>query len=306
MSEVDLKIIKMYEDGYYVDEIKNECHRSIATIYKILKTNGVKLRSYYRGVKSNLKKEIIERYKQNESIWSLSKSTGLYVNKIKQILNKSGVKSISYSKRLNPNLKEDFFSQIDTPAKAYWLGWLITDGCVTKKNAISLTLQKRDLSILQKFEKDLGLVGKIKVFNSNYYRFSFCCRKMVDDLKKYGIVPNKTMTVRLPQLNTELIPHLLRGCIDGDGGIAKTTSRGKNGYELSFCGNYFCVSDFNQLVSCLTHIKPKNITKNNNIFRVRWSSLKEIEKILQILYTNNDSRYLERKYKFLTEIRELS
>ena len=42
---------------------------------------------------------------------------------------------------------------------------MITDGCVSKGNCISLSIQNRDRYILEKLEKDLGLENKIKPGN---------------------------------------------------------------------------------------------------------------------------------------------
>lgn len=37
---------------------------------------------------------------------------------------------IKNTKRINRKLKSDYFSNIDSPIKAYWLGFLFTDGSV--------------------------------------------------------------------------------------------------------------------------------------------------------------------------------
>jgi len=42
---------------------------------------------------------------------------------------------------------------------------------------------------------------------------------MATDLEKFGVVPRKTLLTFLPSLSPELMPHLIRGIIDGDGSI---------------------------------------------------------------------------------------
>lgn len=306
MKKIDYnKICNMYDGGYSVNEISFQCDCSIGTIYNILKRNNKKTRDYNRGILKQIEKEVIDRYMKNESIWHICKEMNLYQTKVKKILYNNNINHISYSKRLNPLLIENYFEKIDNPDKAYWLGWLITDGCISKGNTISLSLQKQDIYVLENIQKDLGLNNKIKEFNQNYVRFSFCCKKMVEDLSKYGIIKNKTFVVDIPKLNIELLPHLLRGCFEGDGGISKIYRKKTNKYEyeLSFCGNRQSVESFNNLISLITCIKEKNIIKSNSIYRVRWASKKEIIKILEILYKNCGKHMLERKYKFINEIK---
>lgn len=304
MKERDKKVINLYQEGFQTKEISEECKCSIGTIYNILKRHNIKHRDYQVGILKSFENEVIERYQNGQSIYSISLSLNTYTSKIKKIIEKNKIKKISYSKRCNLNLKENYFEHIDSNEKAYWLGWMITDGCVSKGNCISLSIQNRDRYILEKLEKDLGLENKIKPFNKKYVRFSFCCKKMVEDLSKYGIVKNKTFTVNLPDIDEQFLPSLLRGCLDGDGGISRHFRKGKYEYELSFSGNKQCVEKFNQKISCLTNLQEKNIVKNNNIWRVRWFSKKEILLILKKLYNIQDNRMLMRKFNFIKELEE--
>lgn len=300
------KICEMYDYGYNTYDIAKECSCSIGTIYNTLKKYNKDTRGYHRGTLQSVKDEVIKRYKNNESIWSICNSMNLYQSKVNKIINECNIERISTSKRLNPNLNETYFENIDTTDKAYWLGWLITDGCISKGNTISISLQMRDKYILEQFENDLGLDNKIKVFNKKYCRFSFCCKKMVEDLSKYGIIKDKTFTVNIPDIDEKLLLHLLRGCFEGDGGISKSFRKkgNKYEYELSFCGNYQCVNTFNNMISKITELIPKNIVKSNSIYRVRWSSHDEIIKILETLYKDSDKHRLNRKYDFINELKE--
>lgn len=155
---------------------------------------------------------------------------GIGVSTVYSWMRKLGIKHC-YRKK-NVNLLEDYFETIDTNEKAYWLGWLITDGCIYD-TCISISLQARDKHILEEFEKDLHLTDCIKPFNGKYYRFEFWSKKMVNDLAKYGIVRNKTFTVDLPKLDDDLMPSLLRGCLDGDGSVMTSNGTFKH-FEVSF------------------------------------------------------------------------
>ena len=50
---------------------------------------------------------------------------------------------------------ENFFEKIDSPRKAYWLGFLYADGCILdqrKSKILEITLSKNDKNHLQKLK----------------------------------------------------------------------------------------------------------------------------------------------------------
>lgn len=304
MKDRDIKILEMYNDGYGSNEIAAIVGCSVGTVYNALKRENQETRSGYHGIKKDFVNEVIKRYKNNESIFSICNTLGTYQEKVKRILRENNVDVISYSKRNNPGFVENYFESIDTNDKAYWLGWLITDGCINK-TSISIALKSCDTYILEQFQRDLGLNGKIKPFSGKYSRLMFWSRKMVNDLAKYGIVENKTFTVDLPHINDEFVPALLRGCIDGDGGISYFEYNRRKDAELSFAGNEKCVRSFSKLIHNSIGMDEKPLTINNSIFRVRWSSKSDIVKICDKLYESSDEHRLERKYDNYLKIKSL-
>ena len=58
-----------------------------------------------------------------------------------------------WSPKERANLKEDIFEVIDTPEKAYWLGFLYADGYVqTRGYMIALTLSSKDKLHIKEFD----------------------------------------------------------------------------------------------------------------------------------------------------------
>lgn len=51
---------------------------------------------------------------------------------------------------------ENYFKKIDTPIKAYLLGFLLGDSCLTTNNSIELDIAICDREILELFENELG------------------------------------------------------------------------------------------------------------------------------------------------------
>lgn len=299
----DSDIVTLYRQECLVSDIAKTCQCSIGTVYNVLRRYNVPKHGNIDRTQEHFKNEIANRYQNSQSIHRIQSDMKISPKRIKKILNEYNIPEISYCKRVNPLINEDFFEEIDSEDKAYWIGWIITDGCISAHNMLSLTLQQQDVDILQQLERDLGLTDRISIVNNKYNRLSFCCKKIVNDLGKYGIVMNKTFSVRLPKVEERLIPHLLRGCFEGDGGVCYSKRRGKIENEVNFCGNYECVSDFQRLI-CKFGVTKNKISKNNSIWRVRWSSKKDLKKIFEVLYCCDNKHRLERKYNRFKNIIE--
>lgn len=121
-------------------------------------------------------------------------------------------------------LNEEYFNEIDSEYKAYILGFIITDGSITSDNrSMNITLQQKDVDILEKIRTQLESNVPFVIRQEKYISFTVSSVKLINSLHKYGIVINKTLNVPFPIINHNLIPHLMRGIIDGDGYIGKNT-----------------------------------------------------------------------------------
>ena len=84
-----------------------------------------------------------------------------------KILDGFKIKRWSKSVLFSPDLDEHYFDAIDTPQKAYWLGLLMTDGCVYAKKEKSLrlclTLKTEDKYLIEQFLSDLKCNKKMSI-----------------------------------------------------------------------------------------------------------------------------------------------
>ena len=310
MTDRDKQIIDLYLNHLElsVQDIANKFNISIGTVSRIARLNNLPRRKGGSG--KILSEEQIQdsknKYLQGTALIQLQNEYHISYERLVMIV--KDCEKISSAKRLNPNLKENYFEQIDSSDKAYWLGWLISDGTITyqpekTKYQLELTIQKRDEAILHKLEEDLGVENKIYPFEKKYVRFSLGCKKMIQDLVNLGITQNKTFTVKIPfeKIESQYYPDLIRGLFDGDGGFSvyvRTT--GQKCQELSFCGNEFVITWIQEtLLQQIPNLTPNSITKENSIKRIRWSSQKDINLIKQYLYQNHNNHYLERKYNLI-------
>ncbi len=118
---------------------------------------------------------------------------------------------------------EDYFRDIDTEEKAYFLGLIMADGFVDKKEKLlGISLKNEDSYILEKLLSELKLESGLKSKKNDTQKVIYVCsKKLVKDLKKYSITPNKTFTIKFPRLREDLIRHFLRGYFDGDGCVGE-------------------------------------------------------------------------------------
>lgn len=133
----------------------------------------------------------------------------------------------------------DYFKEIDTPEKAYWLGFLAADGYIVG-NELNIQLQQSDKLHLQKFSDAINGNLTIRDINGknnfgteyHHHRVSLKSSKMVEDLRKYGITPKKSLILTKPNISSIFFNYWILGYMDGDGCVSKN----KKKIRISFTG----------------------------------------------------------------------
>ena len=119
-----------------------------------------------------------------------------------------------------------YFSQIDTPEKAYILGFLIADGHVRKEGyKVEVSLKASDADLLTAIGRELACDAPLgwmtnHLDGSRMRRLYLCGQQIVNDLRALGVRHDKSVSATYPAIPAELEGHLVRGIWDGDGSIA--------------------------------------------------------------------------------------
>lgn len=305
MTDRDKQIIDLYLNHPEITtkEIAKQFNVSISTIARIARINNLPRRvgsaSNVRLTKEQIE-EIKEKYTKAVSILTLQKEYNISYDRVKNIIKDCEI--VSIAKQKNPNLKENYFESIDSNEKAYWLGWIISDGAITNnpeksKYQLELTIKQEDEYILHLLEKDLGVEHRVYPSQEIYSRFSLGSKKIVQDLEKLGITQNKSFTVKVPKFNPKYNSHFLRGLFDGDGGFTVyTRATGQFCREFSICGNENVVSwALETLTTDIPTLKRNSISKERSIKRIRWFSEKDIILLRDYLYKGCGNHCLQRK-----------
>jgi len=123
------------------------------------------------------------------------------------------------------------FEKCDTPDKAYWIGFIMADGCVIddkkKQYQLIVGLAKKDYSHLEKLRKFLGTNKPIEKMKDDGCQLRINSKKIVRDLYKYGIIPNKTGREIVKGIPQKYLRDFIRGYFDGDGWIFHATLKRK-------------------------------------------------------------------------------
>ncbi len=146
---------------------------------------------------------------------------------------------------------DSYFEKIDNERKAYWLGFLYADGCVSEKSknnkSIIIQLHPDDKYILEQLLKDINSNRPIYVNKKGYVSINIRSVKMANDLINLGCIPRKSLVLKFPNENIvskQLIKHFIRGYMDGDGCISTymILRKGKKSpvfvCEIKFIGTY--------------------------------------------------------------------
>jgi hypothetical protein len=185
---------------------------------------------------------------------------------------------------------ENFFLTIDSEEKAYWLGFLIADGNVYN-TMLRIELAIKDINHLHKFAASLNSSHRVVVTkNGTAALIRITNRKLIKDLVKYGMVPNKTKIAYPPQLPSHLMVHFWRGIIDGDGSVGIWSGDP----SLYLCGTKAICDGFKNFCKSFTDSKA-SVRKIGEDFYSYTLTGRKATPIMNVLY--GDSKvYLERKY----------
>lgn len=221
---------------------------------------------------------------------------------------------------------ENYFENIDTEEKAYWLGFISADGSICKSSKYNsyrlvLNLNRLDEHHILKFKNaicanDINIKhyintkGFSKIGGSESSRLVLNSYKLCMDLDKYNVHIRKSYDIQLPtNINNCLMNHYIRGYFDGDASYSyrydTKYKRYKYDFELVTGSEIFAyqLKYFLETVGIRVNIYYRK-NKNYNI-RVKTCSKKEILKLFDYLY-NNANIYLERKYEKVKEIRDIA
>lgn len=239
---------------------------------------------------------VAERYRAGESSVTLAASLGCCHSCVLKHLRKLGVDRRNCGEATRKyRCNHDMFSNIDSEAKAYWLGFLAADGSISEeRQTVNLRLKYSDIGHVRAFAEFCGnypvrhYAYPNKVPAIDCALVSMRSPKMCSDLSRYGVVPNKSSTLRWPTLPAAMMRHFLRGYFDGDGCIS-TLYHGRNHerFSLSLIGNEVFLGQCSEWVQMVTGFTGNKLSKIgvNNVVKCLWyTATRSVQALFREMY----------------------
>ena len=249
------------------------------------------------------------RINSGTSLRKLEEETGfnrkILSREIKKYLNKE----TNFSNR-KYELNENYFENIDSSEKAYWLGFIAADGCIYQtgsgSNVLSFNLNVKDKNHLEKFLQAIESTAIIKTIKGTGFgigtdiaSLQINSNKMVKDLNNLGVVQKKSLVLDKPNIDKKFYNDWIRGYFDGDGSITVELPNGNS--QINFLGTKEVLTFIQET------LRPEKINKlqlndlNKNSFSLTYGGKQLILQLLNKFYKNLIV-YLDRKYEKVLKV----
>jgi hypothetical protein len=194
------------------------------------------------------------------------------------------------------------FFRVWTPEMAYVLGLWWADGYMYIKPSTSaheVRIASNDVDHLLVVAQAVG--GKFDLRKvsqkANTYVISFCSKEMYQDILAHGGTPRKSRTIGFPDVPPELLPHFVRGVVDGDGTLAWN---GNRPVLQIYSGSRQFLLDIATAIERATRMYAPNVNPNRALWYIKWSTIRA-KSLASWLYFDNPGIALERKRAIATK-----
>lgn len=255
---------------------------------------------------SKEQQEIISReFNNGTSLRVMGEMLGVHRSTVSRFLKEKGYTTEMRRKPTKYHCDDSVFEVIDTEEKAYWLGFISADGSVyereTSGSTLTINISQNDKHHLEKFRRFMVTNSEIKTMKGVGFneggtptcRITINNTKVVNDLKKLGVVPNKSLTLKPANVPDELVRHYLRGYFDGDGSLYKSTGV----WYMNVLGTMEMLDFFKDKMNIINkpHKRHKDKDTNNFSLGLAGGFAKPLE-LSRFLY-EDATVFLNRKYE---------
>lgn len=294
-NDEKLQIVNLYKEGIGVQQIADMFGVTKVRISQIAREYGLKRQDKVLMYSKDEVMSMYDMYLNGSNVEEISVSYGCNRVSIYNLFKKYDLDLAEDRHRIY-SVDDTYFDNIDTPNKAYILGFLWADGHNnTQKGIVEMRLQERDKHILydisqeMKNERPLYYVAEKRPNHQGTYRIYITSRQISDALLQYGMPSNKTYILEWPiNLSDDLIPHFLRGFTDGDGSVGISF--------VEWVGTKMMMKKIQEILFAKLGV-PCTIydTKNDIIKTIKISRKQYVRRILDWIYRDADLK-LDRKF----------
>lgn len=210
---------------------------------------------------------------------------------------------------------DPFFFKNWNHRMAYVLGFIYADGGMfissRGKYVVITNTDKSTILIIKKWLKSHHKIRKEKSEfknRKNRYILRIGNKEIYDSLIQIGLFPNKSLTIKIPEIPEEYFRDFLRGYFDGDGCVHLYRSKGiKQKIILRRLSVIFTSGSEDFLRGLLRRIrsfviiKQRKVYKSHKSFQIRFSTKDSIE-VFKLIFGGKTKEYiLKRKLNIFLE-----
>lgn len=257
--------------------------------------------------------QLVEEYRSGASVISLMEKYGFaskksITDKVKKYYPNNYSQIVEEAKR-NRKTYNYSLEKINSEFDAYFLGLLLTDGYIAREREIGIDLTDEDCiqflsNVIKKEYKTYEAASGNNEIHAvkKRHRLILADSTLVNDIARFGVIPNKSTILPKPQLLPEeekYIPYIIRGIIDGDGCIFET-SYGSPAFYIITKSKEFAEWLKETLTSKLFMKDIRVYQDKNELYKIETANQDNILKLIVLCY--NKPFGMNRKYTHLQKM----
>lgn len=212
----------------------------------------------YRQLTNELRQQIIDAFNSGMECRQITENLDLSRRLTRRVLAEAGINS---KRRNRYTLDEAYFNDINTAEKAYLLGLMAADGCVTTSNYVAFESTDKTLTAFCKeamrYSGDLRVVYPTGGYAA-HYRINFSSKQMASALSRQGVIAGRMETGLCYLPEDEFLPAYVLGYFDGDGCAYRSPKR-SGGKVCIVCSQNFAEQLAKRL--CMGIVSPHHYRK---------------------------------------------
>ncbi len=282
------------------------------TVCRHLKKSGV----VKETLTDNQRTQIIDMYtNKNHNVTFIAKEIKQPRSTVLNYLKKSNIKINSTLRHKIHTFDKEKFVNIDDADKAYWLGFLIGDGSIDKtQTALHLELSEIDITHLEKFRTFIHGTQHIRYTRKNCCYIIVCGKDFISSLSQYGLIPNKTRSVKTPNIPKELLSDFYRGVLDADGWITchKLINNGRDQHEYGFSSaNIEFLEEIQEWLSAkmgrkVGYLKERIRSDKERVCQLIIGGNQQFLAITKLLYHDNSTTLTRKLHKVQSFVKKIT
>jgi len=285
-------VIEEYLSGLSAKAVGRQRGVSHTIVLRILREHGVQRRKQIQP--PEVQAALVRDYQAGMGSLQIAAKHGVNFKAVFAALRRASISARSVGKAIRTCSLNEAAFDIITEEAAYWIGFLMADGCITDRGHstyINLMLASKDAGHVEAFQRFLGSNHKIGLEKARGFagstggsKLSVASKRLAAILARYGVVPRKSHTTKV--IGLEHNRDFWRGVVDGDGWVSiqhpKTLRHAKPCVGLT--GSLELLTQFCTFVETIapSHVHPHPM---HSIFSVSWLGRSALT-VVRSLYTN--------------------